>query len=342
MNGTPGDTSRRGTDLILRKMADGTNLNIGNVYQYEFDDTGKFLAYSVDAAGKMGNGVYVTTLATGEIRVLDTATKEYDALTWRADSKDLLVLRGEKPAGKDLKENTLVVWKDVTGREDGMGSVEGLVRARRVRAERIHRAALEPGRIRKSSSASRNSRTRRRRPGRPAGRRAAAGPADKVLAAALALAGRPRRTGQGQPRHLALEGHRTAVRTDAPDCAGAARDVRVGAPSRVQEVRPSRRRRDPDGVRDGRRSVGASARRPIRTNSISAKGSRPAPTTTRSTPPTGARTLIAKRLFRTFGTSPDSQWFLYLEAGHVIAHNLVSRQEGHGGRRDEELHQHGR
>src|SRR5262249_19309942 len=39
---------------------------------------------------------------------------------------------------------------------------------------------------------------------------------------------------------------------------------------------------------------------------------------------TGARTLIAKHLMRTMGTSPDSQWFLYLENQHVVAYNLTT------------------
>jgi acetyl esterase/lipase len=42
---------------------------------------------------------------------------------------------------------------------------------------------------------------------------------------------------------------------------------------------------------------------------------------------TGARTLIAKHLFRTMGTSPDGQWFLYLKDAHVIAHNLESGKD---------------
>ena len=37
---------------------------------------------------------------------------------------------------------------------------------------------------------------------------------------------------------------------------------------------------------------------------------------------TGARTLIDKGLSRTYGTSPDSKWFLYLKNKQVIAYNL--------------------
>ena len=37
---------------------------------------------------------------------------------------------------------------------------------------------------------------------------------------------------------------------------------------------------------------------------------------------TGARTLIEKALSRTYGTSPDSKWFLYLKNKQVRAFNL--------------------
>ena len=64
MNGTAGDTSHRGSDLIVRRLSDGQNQNIGNVYQYDFDDNGRYLAYTVDAVNKLGNGVYVSNPST--------------------------------------------------------------------------------------------------------------------------------------------------------------------------------------------------------------------------------------------------------------------------------------
>jgi dipeptidyl aminopeptidase/acylaminoacyl peptidase len=39
---------------------------------------------------------------------------------------------------------------------------------------------------------------------------------------------------------------------------------------------------------------------------------------------TGARTLLVKHLLRTNGTSPDSQWLLYVENAHVMAKNLAN------------------
>ena len=104
----------RGTDLLLRKLSTGTTQNIGNVGQYDFDDSGNWLAYTVDSESKLGNGVYVVNLATGDTRALDNSSLEYDALAWATDSKALLALRGETPKGKTLRENVLVVWSDAS------------------------------------------------------------------------------------------------------------------------------------------------------------------------------------------------------------------------------------
>ena len=61
--------------------------NIGNVNHYDFDDAGHLLAYTVDAAERSGNGVYVLDLATGQSRVLSSATADYDQLSW-SDKRD--------------------------------------------------------------------------------------------------------------------------------------------------------------------------------------------------------------------------------------------------------------
>ena len=61
-----------GADLILRDLTTGADHAIGNVNQYDFDDDGKLLAYTVDAVEKLGNGVYVLDPATGTTRALNT------------------------------------------------------------------------------------------------------------------------------------------------------------------------------------------------------------------------------------------------------------------------------
>ena len=103
-----------GADLVLRDLATGTSQNIGNVKLYEFDTTGRMLAYTVDAAERTGNGVYVVDLATGQSKILSSATLDYDQLAWGEKSASLAVLRGDKAKDKLHRDNTLLVWRDVT------------------------------------------------------------------------------------------------------------------------------------------------------------------------------------------------------------------------------------
>lgn len=96
VNRPAGDTTRQGGDLVLRELATAVTRNIGNVNLYDFDDAGRFLAYTVDAGDRIGNGVYLVDLATGGTRPLNTATLDFDQLIWSDAGTNLAVLRGEK------------------------------------------------------------------------------------------------------------------------------------------------------------------------------------------------------------------------------------------------------
>jgi dipeptidyl aminopeptidase/acylaminoacyl peptidase len=106
-----------GADLVLRELATGVTQNVGNVNLYDFDDAGRLLAYTVDAAERLGNGVYVVDLGTGESKVLSSAALDFDQLAWSDKGAGLAVLRGDKKKENLQRDNTLLVWKDVTGRE---------------------------------------------------------------------------------------------------------------------------------------------------------------------------------------------------------------------------------
>ena len=95
-------------------MTSGAIRNIGNVNQFEFDDAGKLLAYTVDATDRLGNGVYLFEPATGVTRALNTAQADYDQLTWTSDGTGLAVLRGDKVRGMKQKANALLGWTGVT------------------------------------------------------------------------------------------------------------------------------------------------------------------------------------------------------------------------------------
>ena len=102
-----------GSDMVVRDMTTGAVRNIGNVSQYEFDGSGKLLAYTVEATDRLGNGVYVLDPATGTTRALATATADFDQLTWSGDGGNLAVLRGDKVRGMKQKQNVLLAWTGV-------------------------------------------------------------------------------------------------------------------------------------------------------------------------------------------------------------------------------------
>ena len=110
---TAADSNAPGTDLLLRRLATGEQRYLGKVGSYAFDDAGKQMAYTVRGQQRLGNGVYVMTLASGEQRTLDSATADYDQLAWSSEGANLAVLRGEKPRGKALRENVLLSWRNV-------------------------------------------------------------------------------------------------------------------------------------------------------------------------------------------------------------------------------------
>ena len=66
--GGGGGATPGGSDLVVRDMSTGVVRNVGNVNQFEFDNVGRVLAYTVDAADGLGNGV-VCSIPQTERRV---------------------------------------------------------------------------------------------------------------------------------------------------------------------------------------------------------------------------------------------------------------------------------
>ena len=110
LNKTQKDAKFDGADLIVRELASSVARNIGNVNHYDFDDAGRFLAYTVDAADRLGNGVYLLDPGTGQSHALNTAAADYDQLVWSGEGTNLAVIRGDKVTDMKQKENVLLAW----------------------------------------------------------------------------------------------------------------------------------------------------------------------------------------------------------------------------------------
>jgi dipeptidyl aminopeptidase/acylaminoacyl peptidase len=134
--GGNGGDAARGTDLILRNLREGYDELIGSVDESGFNKPGTFFAYTVDAANKDGNGLYLVDLATGARRALDNAKERYANLTWSEEGEALAALHGEAPEKKTERVNSLVAFTSIGGgrpqshlfdSESGEGLPEGSV-----------------------------------------------------------------------------------------------------------------------------------------------------------------------------------------------------------------------
>ena len=84
----------RGTDLILRELASGQELSIGNVADFAFSKDGGLLAWTIDAQDRIGNGIQLRDMARGTVAVLDNGNASYERLAWTEKGDGLSVLKG--------------------------------------------------------------------------------------------------------------------------------------------------------------------------------------------------------------------------------------------------------
>ncbi len=121
---TQNDKSKHnGQDLILVDLTSMSTMNFGNVNDYAFNKSSGHLAYTVDAAEMVGNGLYVYDLKAGVLRNLDSDRKKYSSLIWddaaafkkdwAAKGSQLAVLKGEEADTLEQRINTLMVVSNV-------------------------------------------------------------------------------------------------------------------------------------------------------------------------------------------------------------------------------------
>ncbi len=85
-----------GADLILRELATGKEINVGNVSEFAFDKKGARLAWLIDAQGQSGNGIQIRDMAAGAVTALDSDKAVYKALNWSEKGDALAALKGKE------------------------------------------------------------------------------------------------------------------------------------------------------------------------------------------------------------------------------------------------------
>lgn len=102
---------KRGADLIIRNLDQGTTYNFGNVKEYTWQSEGSMLAMIIDADDQAGNGVLLFDSNTGVLKVLDSQKAYYSGLNWRKDEPDLAAFRSAKNESFEDSTQHIVAWK---------------------------------------------------------------------------------------------------------------------------------------------------------------------------------------------------------------------------------------
>jgi dipeptidyl aminopeptidase/acylaminoacyl peptidase len=111
----PPATKWTGSDLILHDLSTGAELNIGNVSEFAFNKPGSYLAYTIDAADKTGNGLEVRDMASGAVTPVDSAKANYKSVTWSDRGDALAVLKAFDDKNLEDKPCAVVGAKAFSG-----------------------------------------------------------------------------------------------------------------------------------------------------------------------------------------------------------------------------------
>ena len=293
------DTSHDGTDLVLRELATGAMRNIGNVNAFAFDDTGRLFAYTVDAVDRLGNGIYLIDLASGQTRTLASAALDFDGLAWSDKGASLAVLRGERAKGSKQKDNVLLVWSDA-----------GSPNARMVEYDPTKDAAFPKGMVVSEFAAPRWSND-----------------GSRVFVELKEQEAEPPKS--DEPQANVDVWHWKDADAQSVQMVRLTQDRRFTYPAAFSvATKKLTRLGDPEmravqQTPNGKWAVGR-LDAPYRLE-VSWGGTKA--DQYRINTETGERTLIEKAVTRTMGISRDSKWFLYLKDKHVFAYNLETGQK---------------
>ena len=104
----------QGNDALLLDLRTGSHQLLGSVAEIAFNRTGELLAFTVNAAVKDADGVFVFDTRNGRTTVLDNDAKMYSRLQWNEAGTGLAVLKGSDVEKMRERDNVLLAFPDIT------------------------------------------------------------------------------------------------------------------------------------------------------------------------------------------------------------------------------------
>lgn len=116
----------KGTDFLLYDMLTKKSFNIGSVNEYSFNKGGDFLAYTIDANGQNGNGIYLHNIKTGVTLSIDNDKSVYKSINWNQKGTALALLKSKKDDNYKNEINTVIGLTKLDGETNSVTFIKGL------------------------------------------------------------------------------------------------------------------------------------------------------------------------------------------------------------------------
>ncbi|SHG72722.1 S9 family peptidase [Pedobacter caeni] len=125
-NASKDKDAAKGTDLLLYHLSSKKSYNLGNVAEYSFNKTGSILAYTIDANGQNGNGVFIRDMKTGLITALENDKANYKSINWNENGDAFALLKSNK--NEQYKEDvfTVIGINKIAGEQSNKVSYTGI------------------------------------------------------------------------------------------------------------------------------------------------------------------------------------------------------------------------
>ncbi|MGN0003130.1 MAG: prolyl oligopeptidase family serine peptidase [Sphingobacterium composti] len=116
----------KGADLLLYNLTTKKKYNLGNVSEYNFNKSGQYLAYIIDANGKNGNGIFLMDLNTGISNALHNDEATFSKLAWNKEGTAFALLKSKSDKKYKTPVYTLLGVKNLKAHNAEVFTYSGL------------------------------------------------------------------------------------------------------------------------------------------------------------------------------------------------------------------------
>ncbi|GHE23722.1 alpha/beta hydrolase family protein [Sphingobacterium griseoflavum] len=120
------ETAGKGANLLLYNLNNKKKFNIGSVHDYAFNKNGTLLAYSVDADGQNGNGIFLLNLNTGLTTVIQNDEATFSKINWNKEGTAFSLLKSKKNKDYKTPVYSLIGVRNVLAKNPETHSYTGL------------------------------------------------------------------------------------------------------------------------------------------------------------------------------------------------------------------------